>query len=55
MCPFIFNTKLMQQSSASRGESSVIIMDEVDGMSSGDSGGVSELIHLIRDSKVICV
>ena len=28
-----------------------IIMDEVDGMSSGDRGGVAELIHLISPSK----
>jgi replication factor C subunit 1 len=30
----------------------VLIMDEVDGMSSGDRGGMMELIQLIKKSKV---
>jgi len=32
-------------------------MDEVDGMSSGDRGGVSELIQIIKKSKIpiICI
>eukprot|EP00871_Galdieria_phlegrea_P002226 jgi/Galph1/3003/GphlegSOOS_G1673.1 len=36
---------------------SVIIMDEVDGMSSGDRGGTQELIQLIKRTKVpiICI
>ena len=33
---------------------SVLIMDEVDGMSSGDRGGIAELITLIKTSRV-CV
>ncbi len=35
----------------------VLIMDEVDGMSSGDRGGVAELISLIKETKipVICI
>jgi replication factor C subunit 1 len=35
----------------------VLIMDEVDGMSSGDRGGLSELIQLIKDTKIpiICI
>lgn len=34
-----------------------LIMDEVDGMSGGDRGGVSELINIIKSSKVpiICI
>ena len=31
----------------------VIIMDEVDGMSSGDRGGNAELIQMIKKTKVI--
>ena len=36
---------------------SVLIMDEVDGMSSGDRGGVAELISLIKITKIpiICI
>src|SRR6185437_12339540 len=30
----------------------VVIMDEVDGMSAGDRGGMAELIALIKQSKV---
>ena len=35
----------------------VLIMDEVDGMSGGDRGGVAELIHCIKISKIpiICI
>lgn len=35
----------------------VLIMDEVDGMSSGDRGGVAELIQLIKKTKIpiICI
>ncbi|CAK4663576.1 unnamed protein product [Aphanomyces euteiches] len=35
----------------------VIIMDEVDGMSSGDRGGMAELIQIIKKSKtpIICI
>lgn len=38
-------------------EKAVVIMDEVDGMSSGDRGGIAELILLIKKSKVpiICI
>lgn len=36
---------------------SLIIMDEVDGMSSGDRGGITAIINLIKTSKVpiICI
>jgi replication factor C subunit 1 len=36
---------------------SLILMDEVDGMSAGDKGGISELIQLIKKTKVpiICI
>jgi replication factor C subunit 1 len=36
---------------------SLIIMDEVDGMSSGDRGGVAAIINMIKSSKVpiICI
>lgn len=35
----------------------LIIMDEVDGMSSGDRGGVSAIIQMIKNSKIpiICI
>ena len=33
----------------------VIIMDEVDGMSAGDRGGIAELIQLIKKSKVCAI
>ncbi|KAJ3092057.1 hypothetical protein HK100_007035, partial [Physocladia obscura] len=35
----------------------VLIMDEVDGMSAGDRGGIAELINIIKSSKIpiICV
>jgi replication factor C subunit 1 len=35
----------------------VLIMDEVDGMSSGDRGGLAELVQLIKSSKIpiICI
>lgn len=35
----------------------LIIMDEVDGMSGGDRGGVSAIIQMIKDSKIpiICI
>ena len=35
----------------------LIIMDEVDGMSSGDRGGVASIIQMIKNSKVpiICI
>jgi replication factor C subunit 1 len=38
-------------------EKAVIIMDEVDGMSAGDRGGIAELILLIKRSRVpiICI
>ena len=32
----------------------VLIMDEVDGMSGGDRGGMAELIQLIKQSRVRC-
>jgi replication factor C subunit 1 len=35
----------------------LIIMDEVDGMSSGDRGGISAIINMIKSTKVpiICI
>lgn len=35
----------------------LLIMDEVDGMSAGDRGGISALIDIIKNSKipVICI
>lgn len=36
---------------------SMLIMDEVDGMSAGDRGGISALIEIIRTTKIpiVCV
>uniref|UniRef100_A0A7S1XFP5 Replication factor C subunit 1 n=1 Tax=Compsopogon caeruleus TaxID=31354 RepID=A0A7S1XFP5_9RHOD len=38
-------------------EGQVLVMDEVDGMSSGDRGGIQELIKLIRSTRVpiVCI
>lgn len=38
-------------------EKSLIIMDEVDGMSSGDRGGITAIISMIKNTKVpiICI
>ena len=35
----------------------VLIMDEVDGMSAGDRGGVADLIHTLKGAKlpIICI
>lgn len=43
-----------QESEASHGKQHklVLVMDEVDGMSTGDRGGISELIKMIKFSKV---
>ena len=38
--------------SMAREKRNVIVMDEVDGMSSGDRGGMAELIKIIKKSKV---
>lgn len=45
------------KSKASSRSNSVLIMDEVDGMSSGDRGGMQELISFLKTSKVpvICI
>jgi len=36
---------------------SLIIMDEVDGMSSGDRGGITAIINMIKNTKIpiICI
>ncbi len=40
-----------------RDEKKVVLMDEVDGMSSGDRGGIQELIRVIKTTKtpIICI
>lgn len=48
-CELLSSKAAMSQS---LGKRSVIVMDEVDGMSSGDRGGVQELIKLIKTTKV---
>ena len=47
----------LQIGAAKNLQRSVMIMDEVDGMSSGDRGGITEIIRMIKDSKVpvICI
>ncbi|PRP78722.1 hypothetical protein PROFUN_13361 [Planoprotostelium fungivorum] len=52
--PMINNQSIDQ---AESGRKACLIMDEVDGMSSGDRGGMAELIQLIRKSKIpiICI
>ncbi len=51
---YVTNKNLSFQSTSKK---SVLIMDEVDGMSAGDRGGVSELIELIKITKIpiICI
>jgi replication factor C subunit 1 len=46
-----------QRSSLTKPARHVLIMDEVDGMSGGDRGGVADLIQTIKNSKVpiICI
>ncbi|KAJ3444631.1 replication factor c subunit [Anaeramoeba flamelloides] len=48
------NKKIKQMQDA---KSPVMIMDEVDGMSSGDRGGMSELVKIIKTTKIpiICI
>lgn len=43
--------------SFTQGGKTILIMDEVDGMSSGDRGGISELILMIKKTKIpiICI
>lgn len=40
-----------------RDEKKVVLMDEVDGMSNGDRGGIQELIRVIKTTKtpIICI
>ena len=40
-----------------RSEKSLIIMDEVDGMSNGDRGGITAIIDMIKKTKIpiICI
>ncbi|KAI9594841.1 replication factor RFC1 C terminal domain-containing protein [Syncephalis fuscata] len=54
----IISTKAMiETSSSSELHHRVVIMDEVDGMSAGDRGGIAQLIQLIKKSKIpiICI
>lgn len=41
-----------QETITPKGKKVVLIMDEVDGMSSGDRGGSAELAQMIRKTKV---
>lgn len=52
--PFICNTSMVGPRKIGK---SVLIMDEVDGMSSGDQGGISALIECIKITKIpiICI
>jgi replication factor C subunit 1 len=45
------------QAAQKAGKQIAIIMDEVDGMSSGDRGGITALISIIKKSRVpiICI
>ena len=40
-----------------RDEKKVVLMDEVDGMSNGDRGGIQELLRVIKTTKtpIICI
>lgn len=51
---YVTNQNLSFQNSSKK---SVLIMDEVDGMSAGDRGGISELIELIKITRIpiICI
>ncbi|KAJ3072599.1 hypothetical protein HDU98_003322 [Podochytrium sp. JEL0797] len=47
----------IRKSDHGRAKRQVLIMDEVDGMSAGDRGGIGELINIIKKSKIpiICI
>jgi len=49
--------RVSEPSKAKRSKGQVLIMDEVDGMSAGDRGGMQELISVIKKSRVpiICI
>ena len=52
--PFVSNTSIISTEKVGK---SVLIMDEVDGMSAGDEGGIAALIECIKITKVpiICI
>lgn len=52
--PFVSNTSIVSTEKVGK---SVLIMDEVDGMSAGDEGGIAALIECIKITKVpiICI
>ena len=52
-----FKTGAKRASSNNDKKHTVLIMDEVDGMSSGDRGGVAELVQIIKQTRVpiICI
>lgn len=47
----------INQGSSDKKKQTILIMDEVDGMSSGDRGGVAELVQIIKQTRVpiICI
>ncbi|GJD12437.1 Replication factor C subunit 1 [Galdieria sulphuraria] len=53
----VINNQTLNQFGKDKTTSSVIIMDEVDGMSAGDRGGIQELIQLIKKTSVpiVCI
>ncbi|KAG2373090.1 hypothetical protein C9374_012822 [Naegleria lovaniensis] len=52
-----FFGKPKTSSSSDKKKQTILIMDEVDGMSSGDRGGVAELVQIIKQTRVpiICI
>lgn len=60
LCDAVHNKSIIASWSRAKTEPRgklVLIMDEVDGMSSGDRGGMAELLNLIKDTKIpiICI
>jgi len=57
MTEYFDNNNLKHKQAAEENKNNVIIMDEVDGMSSGDRGGNAELIQMIKKTKtpIICI
>lgn len=54
---FVTDAVKQKSSALAKGKKTVLVMDEVDGMSAGDRGGMAELITIIKKSKIpiICI
>jgi replication factor C subunit 1 len=57
LCFLFYDILIVQQFNRVKRPKAVLIMDEVDGMSAGDRGGVADLIASIKISKIpiVCI